>query len=148
MKFILNLCPRYRKAKKTAGECRRCGTCCEKGGPALHGEDRPLVDRGQVPARCLFTIRAGEPVRDDMRMFSYNIMRYSARKIVARYGYRSLRNAFVKRLQERVGAELVDDVEIEVHGQAAEVDLHVGVVRSRELVGELGAAERTSPFPC
>ena len=38
-----------------------------------------------------------EPMRDEMRMFSYNIMRYSARKAVARYGYRSLRNTFIRR---------------------------------------------------
>ena len=30
-----------------------------------------------------------EPTRDDLRMFSYNIMRYSARKVVAEHGYRS-----------------------------------------------------------
>lgn len=30
-----------------------------------------------------------EPTRDDMRMFSYNIMRYGARRIVAEHGYRS-----------------------------------------------------------
>jgi predicted acylesterase/phospholipase RssA len=30
-----------------------------------------------------------QPTRDDMRMFSYNIMRYSARKVVADHGYRS-----------------------------------------------------------
>jgi predicted acylesterase/phospholipase RssA len=35
-----------------------------------------------------------EPTRDDMRMFSYNIMRYSARRVVARYGYRSALASF------------------------------------------------------
>ncbi len=35
-----------------------------------------------------------EPTRDDMRMFSYNIMRYAARRVVARYGYRSALNSF------------------------------------------------------
>lgn len=30
-----------------------------------------------------------QPTRDDMRMFRYNIMRYSARRIVAEHGYRS-----------------------------------------------------------
>jgi predicted acylesterase/phospholipase RssA len=30
-----------------------------------------------------------QPERDDMRMFSYNIMRYSARRVVAQHGYRS-----------------------------------------------------------
>jgi predicted acylesterase/phospholipase RssA len=30
-----------------------------------------------------------EPTRDDLRMFGYNIMRYSARRVVAEHGYRS-----------------------------------------------------------
>ena len=40
-----------------------------------------------------------EPTRDDLRMFSYNIMRYSARQIVAEHGYRSVVQAF--RARER-----------------------------------------------
>jgi len=47
--------------------CRRCGVCCEKGGPSLHHEDRPLVDQGHIPARCLFTLRKGEWVRDNVK---------------------------------------------------------------------------------
>lgn len=46
--------------------CNRCGSCCEKGGPALHGEDRTLVDEGRIPASSLFTIRAGELVRENV----------------------------------------------------------------------------------
>jgi len=38
-----------------------------------------------------------EPTRDDLRMFRYNIMRYSARRVVAEYGYRSAREAFRRR---------------------------------------------------
>jgi len=47
--------------------CKRCGTCCEKGGPGLHHEDRPLVESGSIPAACLYTIRRGELVRDNIR---------------------------------------------------------------------------------
>ena len=47
--------------------CRRCGTCCEKGGPSLHHEDRPLVDRGDIPVRHLFTLRKGELARDNVK---------------------------------------------------------------------------------
>jgi NTE family protein len=36
-----------------------------------------------------------EPTRDDLRMFSYNIMKYSARQVVAEHGYRSVRQHFV-----------------------------------------------------
>lgn len=35
-----------------------------------------------------------EPRRNDLRMFSYNIMRYSARRVVAEHGYRSVREGF------------------------------------------------------
>jgi Fe-S-cluster containining protein len=48
-------------------ECKRCGTCCRKGGPALHGEDRRLVEDGTIPLKHLYTIREGEPARDNVR---------------------------------------------------------------------------------
>ena len=47
--------------------CRRCGTCCEKGGPSLHQEDRHLVESGAIPAHCLFTMRRGELARDNVK---------------------------------------------------------------------------------
>ncbi|MCG6911701.1 MAG: YkgJ family cysteine cluster protein [Deltaproteobacteria bacterium] len=47
--------------------CIRCGTCCEKGGPCLHLEDRQLVDEGLIHTRCLYTIRRGEMVHDNVR---------------------------------------------------------------------------------
>jgi Fe-S-cluster containining protein len=47
--------------------CRRCGTCCRRGGPALHLLDRVLVDEGRIPADQLYTLRPGEPVRDNVR---------------------------------------------------------------------------------
>ena len=47
--------------------CRRCGTCCRKGGPTLHLEDLRLLDEGILPPSHLFTIRAGEPVHDNIR---------------------------------------------------------------------------------
>jgi Fe-S-cluster containining protein len=43
-------------------ECRRCGTCCLKGGPALHTGDLDLVRGGQLPISRLITIRKGELV--------------------------------------------------------------------------------------
>jgi Fe-S-cluster containining protein len=51
----------------TLNACQRCGTCCEKGGPSLHLEDRILVEDGRIPARCLFTLRRGEKVRDNVK---------------------------------------------------------------------------------
>ncbi len=41
-------------------ECLCCGICCQKGGPALHGQDLALVRGGQLPLGDLITIRRGE----------------------------------------------------------------------------------------
>ena len=55
-----------------------------------------------------------EPTRDDVRMFGYNIMRYSARRVVAQHGYRTAleffrRNAArYKRLFAKHGIEMAD----------------------------------------
>jgi len=55
-----------------------------------------------------------EPTRDDVRMFGYNIMRYSARRVVAEHGYRTTLTLFRKnaaryrRLFARHGIELAD----------------------------------------
>jgi Fe-S-cluster containining protein len=46
--------------------CRRCGTCCKKGGPALHREDRELIETGRIPLKHLFTIRKDEPAYDNI----------------------------------------------------------------------------------
>lgn len=46
--------------------CRQCGTCCRKGGPALHLADRRLVMEGLIPAEALYTLRDGEPVQDNV----------------------------------------------------------------------------------
>jgi Fe-S-cluster containining protein len=46
--------------------CICCGTCCKKGGPALHLEDRPLLDQGLIPREMLCTFRRGEPVHDNV----------------------------------------------------------------------------------
>lgn len=43
-------------------ECDRCGTCCKKGGPALHFKDLTLLQRNFLNPEQLITIRKGEPV--------------------------------------------------------------------------------------
>ena len=43
-------------------ECRRCGTCCLKGGPALHPEDLSLLHDSYLLKEDLITIRQGEPL--------------------------------------------------------------------------------------
>jgi len=48
-------------------QCRRCGTCCCKGGPALHVQDETLVTSGKILLKDLCTIREGEPAFDNIR---------------------------------------------------------------------------------
>ena len=45
-------------------ECKRCGVCCENGGPALHGKDLPLIEKGLLTFDNLITIRKGELAHD------------------------------------------------------------------------------------
>lgn len=47
-------------------QCRRCGTCCRKGGPTLHLEDQALVESGIIALKQLLTIRQGEPAYDNV----------------------------------------------------------------------------------
>ncbi len=48
-------------------ECLRCGTCCQKGGPSFHLEDKALVEKGVILAKHLCTIRAGELSYDNIQ---------------------------------------------------------------------------------
>lgn len=43
-------------------DCRRCGTCCEKGGPALHMGDVDLLEH--IPLCDLVCLRVGEMAHD------------------------------------------------------------------------------------
>ncbi len=47
--------------------CRQCGTCCRKGGPALHRIDQDLILTGIIPIGNLFTIREGELVFNQIK---------------------------------------------------------------------------------
>lgn len=40
--------------------CKRCGRCCNNGGPALHGPDLELITSGKIPLSALITLRKGE----------------------------------------------------------------------------------------
>src|SRR4030042_7016650 len=60
-----------KKQKKIPRDsCIRCGTCCMKGGPALHQEDKNILLAGHVGHQHLVTIRKGElafnPVSDKL----------------------------------------------------------------------------------
>lgn len=42
------------------GSCKRCGTCCRQGGPALHGPDLELLRSGRLTREDLIAVRRGE----------------------------------------------------------------------------------------
>jgi len=55
------------KQKKPVSECRRCGTCCRKGGPSFHLADKALIEKGIIHSTYLYTIRKGEMAYDNVR---------------------------------------------------------------------------------
>ena len=52
---------------KNISECSRCGTCCLKGGPALHHEDKKILLAGYAGHQHLVTIRKGEMAFNPLR---------------------------------------------------------------------------------
>ena len=48
-------------------ECIRCGTCCKKGGPSFHLEDKMLIEKGIILLKYLYTIREGEMTYDNIK---------------------------------------------------------------------------------
>jgi Fe-S-cluster containining protein len=50
----------YRLVSQNTHHCKRCGTCCTKGGPTLHREDRKILLAGYAGYQHLITIRKGE----------------------------------------------------------------------------------------
>lgn len=53
-------------------ECHRCGTCCIKGGPALHRQDSDLLRSRVLLVSDLCTFRSGELVRNIPEMSPEN----------------------------------------------------------------------------
>jgi len=90
-------------------QCRRCGTCCAKGGPALHQADREAVDSGKIPLKCLFTIRQGEPAYDNIR----RSIAPAASDIVKVKGAADNDATCIFLDQERVGCEIYDSRPVE-----------------------------------
>lgn len=48
-------------------QCRRCGTCCSKGGPALHYPDKALIESGIIGINDIYTLRRGELAFDNVK---------------------------------------------------------------------------------
>jgi len=46
--------------------CVRCGECCLGSSPSLHIKDLPLLEKGVIPRKALFTVRKGETVWDNI----------------------------------------------------------------------------------
>ena len=59
--------------------CLRCGTCCRKGGPVLHWEDKKILLAGHAGHQHLVTIRKGElsgnPVTDMLEPVSVELIK-------------------------------------------------------------------------
>ncbi len=55
------------KTTITQTTCQRCGLCCRKGGPALHHQDKALIEEGLIDLQCLYTIRKDEWVHDNVK---------------------------------------------------------------------------------
>lgn len=55
------------EANLLISECIRCGTCCKKGGPSFHSQDKILIEKGIILLKYLFTIRKGEPACDNVK---------------------------------------------------------------------------------
>jgi len=58
--------------------CIRCGDCCRGSSPSLQVADIPLITKGHLERRNLFTIRPGEIVRDNI----YEELRPAGREII------------------------------------------------------------------
>ena len=65
----------------------------------LHGRMQYGLDR-YAKEHPEVDILLVEPARDDVRMFSYHLMRYGARRIVAEHGYRSVMALVAARYEE------------------------------------------------
>ena len=59
--------PAKAKQEQSISECKRCGTCCTKGGPSFHHADKALIKDGVIHSKYLYTIRKGEWAYDNVR---------------------------------------------------------------------------------
>jgi Fe-S-cluster containining protein len=55
-----------KNGERPRDHCIRCGECCLGSSPTLQMEDAPLVREGYIRKGDLYSIRVGEPVRDNI----------------------------------------------------------------------------------
>jgi len=59
--------------------CERCGTCCAKGGPSLHRDDKNLLQEGFINHEHLIVLRRGEmallPMDDEPAAISQEVLK-------------------------------------------------------------------------
>ena len=64
--------------------CKQCGTCCTKGGPALHTADLVLLQDKLIPRQDLITLRKGEfahnPVLNRVQATTEEIVKLKGRE--------------------------------------------------------------------
>ncbi|SMF15807.1 Putative zinc-or iron-chelating domain-containing protein [Desulfovibrio gilichinskyi] len=64
-KFSLTSNINLKSDNKVMKECKQCGTCCRKGGPALHSQDLQLLNsESGIDLTDIVTLRKGEMVYD------------------------------------------------------------------------------------
>ena len=63
--------------------CKRCGTCCMKGGPILHHEDKNILRAGHIGYQHLITIRKGEmaynPIKEKLEPVHKEIIKVAGK---------------------------------------------------------------------
>ena len=47
-------------------DCDRCGECCRRSSPSLQTQDIPFISNGLIQWSRLYTVRIGEPVRNNI----------------------------------------------------------------------------------
>jgi len=70
-------------ARGNITRCIRCGTCCLKGGPVLHQQDKQILLSGQVGHGNLITVRKGElaynPLKDGLEQVPQELVKVAGR---------------------------------------------------------------------
>lgn len=67
------------KISPNISKCARCGTCCKKGGPVLHHEDKQNLLKGYISYQHLITLRKGEkvfnPVKEKFENLEFELIK-------------------------------------------------------------------------